>query len=141
MQTIDLIYEPFPSGDLARFLEDNVLNHGFAQTGISEWFPVGFFLRNGRGEYLGGCTGHIWGGWMQIRYLWVSESLRRRGYGSRLMDAAEDFAAEHGSHGVTLETHSYQAKDFYLKRGFEVFATLDGYPVGHAKHYLRKRLA
>jgi GNAT superfamily N-acetyltransferase len=140
-EAIDLVYEPLPSADLARFIEDNVINHGFARTGCSEWFPVGFFLRSRRGECLGGCTGHIWGGWMHVKFLWVSESLRGQRLGTRLMDAAEAYATERGAGSATLETHSYQARDFYLKRGYEVFGQLDDYPPGHTKYFRRKALA
>jgi uncharacterized protein (DUF924 family) len=39
-----------------------------------------------------------------------------------------------------LETTSFEARPFYEKRGYEVFATLDDYPPGHSKFFLRKRL-
>jgi hypothetical protein len=40
-----------------------------------------------------------------------------------------------------LETHSFQARPFYEKCGYKVFGTLEDYPPGHAKFFLRKRLA
>jgi len=40
-----------------------------------------------------------------------------------------------------LETHSYEARPFYEKLGYEVFAALEDYPPGHTKFYLRKQLA
>ena len=137
----ELIFDPLASHDLAKFVEDNVVSHTIARTGLSEWFPVGFFLRSDRGEWVGGCIGFIWGGWMQVRWLWVTESLRGHGQGTRLMDAAEAYAVERGAQGATLETHDYQAPDFYRKRGYEVFGTIPDYPPGHTKYFLRKRLS
>jgi hypothetical protein len=59
MEELQLVYEPFPSDALTRFLSDNVINVNFARTGLATWHPVGFFLRNRRGEWLGGLTGHL----------------------------------------------------------------------------------
>ena len=138
--TIEVVFEAFPGGDLARHVADNIYSVAFARTGVTEFFPMGFFLRSPRGEWLGGCIGEIWGGWLHIRNLWVTQSLQGAGHGGRLMDAAEAYGVERGARAVTLETHSFQAKDFYLKRGYEVFGTLDEYPPGHAKYFLRKVL-
>lgn len=140
MIDLRIVFEPFPDDDLARFLEDNVIAHSFARTGVSEWHPLGFFVRNVRGEWLGGCMGYIWGGWLQIRWLWVTEALRGQGYGRRLMDAAEEMGVERGAQSSTLETHNPEALQFYRARGYEVFAALEDYPPGHSKFFLRKAL-
>ena len=112
----------------------------FASTGVSAWSPCNFFLRNPRGEVLGGLMGEVWGGWLHVRILWVHEAVRGRGWGSRLLDAAESLAQERGATAATLETHSFQAPAFYQKRGYQVFGQLDDYPPGHAKFFLRKPL-
>ena len=140
MEELDLVFEPFPSDSLGRFLLDNLVNFNISRTGVDSWHPVGYFLKNRRGEWLAGLTGYVWGGWLHVNLLWVTESLRGQRHGSRLMDAAEAFAAEHGCHGITLETHNFQAPGFYAKRGYEVFGTLEDYPPGHSKLFLRKRL-
>ena len=140
MEEFQIVFEPLPSDELRRFLSDNVINVNLARTGISEWHPVGFFLKNARGEWLGGLAGHVWGGWLHVNFVWVTEHLRGRGHGSRLLDAAETFATERGAVAATLETHSFQAPGFYAKRGYTVFGRLDDYPPGHAKLFLRKRL-
>src|ERR1700733_5313032 len=116
-ETLQIVFDPLPGEDLTRFVADNVVYLNVAKTGISEWHPVNFFLKNPRGEWLGGLTGHLWGGWMHVNFLWVTESLRGQGHGSRLMDAAEAFARERGAAAVTLETLSFQAPGFYAKRG------------------------
>jgi ribosomal protein S18 acetylase RimI-like enzyme len=140
MESLEMVFEPLPGEALTRFVTDNVLNDNMAKTGISTWHPVGFFLKNARGEWLGGLTGFIWGGWFHVDFLWVAEPLRRRGHASRMMDAAEAMAVERGALTATLETHSFQAPDFYMKRGYGVFGRLDDYPTGHTKLFLRKHL-
>ncbi len=141
VENLEIVFEPLPGEALTRFLRDNVVNVNLARTGVSEWHPAGFFLKSARGEWLGGLTGYIWGGWLHVNLLWVSETLRGKGHGSRLMDAAEAFAVERGAFAATLETHSFQAPDFYVKRGYAVFGRLEDYPPGHTKLFLRKLLA
>jgi len=140
MNELQLVYEPFPGEAVEQFIEDGVINHNFAATGSAEFFPVGFFLKNPSGEYLGGLTGFTWGAWLQVRFLWVASALRNRGHGSGLMDVAEAFAVAHDCGHATLETHSFQALGFYQRRGYEVVGKLDDYPPGHAKYFLRKVL-
>ena len=66
---------------------------------------------------------------------------RGAGNGTRLLQAAEAYAVERGCFAATLETHSFQARPFYEKYGYQVFATLDDWPPGHAKYFMRKQLA
>ncbi|MDP3936617.1 MAG: hypothetical protein Q8R92_00595 [Deltaproteobacteria bacterium] len=39
-----------------------------------------------------------------------------------------------------LDTFSYQARPFYERHGYTLFATLDDYPPGHKRYFLRKAL-
>ena len=98
-------------------------------------------MRGARNDVLGGVLGQLWGGWLHVTYLWVAESARGAGYGTRLMEDAEAYARSRGAVGATLETYSFQARPFYERLGYEVFSTLDGYPLGHVKFFLRKALA
>ncbi|MCW5736094.1 MAG: GNAT family N-acetyltransferase [Enhydrobacter sp.] len=109
-------------------------------TGVSTYYPMHFFVKSSLGETKGGVLGGIWGGWLHITFLWVDESVRGQDWGTRLMDRAEAYARERGCHSATLDTHSFQARPFYESRGYEVFGTLDDYPKGHKKFFLKKRL-
>jgi len=140
MADLQLVYEQFPEHGLSSLVERRLTNHAVAATGMSEGFPLGYVLKNARGEWVGGITGFAWGSWLYVRLLWVAAVHRAHGNGTRLMDAAEQFALDHGCTHATLETHSYEAPGFYLKRGYEIFGQLDGYPPGHTKFYLRKTL-
>jgi GNAT superfamily N-acetyltransferase len=140
MENLEIVFNPFPDEALSRLLSDHVAGFNYVRTGIADWHPIGFFLKSPRGEWLGGVTGYTWGGWLHVDMLWVSEILRGQRYGTRLMDAAEAMAKERGAFAATLETHSFQAPEFYTKRGYSVFGRIDDYPPGHAKLFLSKRL-
>jgi GNAT superfamily N-acetyltransferase len=128
------------TGAGAQFIRDHLDAFNVGVTGISAWYPLHLFLRNGRGETLGGLLGQAWGGWLHISYLWVDEAVRGKGWATQLMDQAEAYARERGCHAVELDTHSFQARPFYERRGYEVFGTLDDYPQGHKKFFLKKKL-
>ena len=138
METARIEFEPFIDGDARQFIVDGVDYYSIAVTGLPGWFPANFVLRGERGDVLGGVLGWIWGGWLQITYLWVSEAARGAGHGRKLMENIEAYARARGAIGSTVETHSFQARPFYEHLGYEVFGTLDGYPPGHAKFFLKK---
>ena len=100
---------------------------------------VRIFLRED-GKIAGGLLGEIRWRWMYVSKLWVAESLRGQGYGSKLITAAESHAREEGCIGISLDTFEYQARPFYEKLGFELFGTLEGYPPGYRQFHLAKRL-
>jgi len=141
MQELEVVFDPLPPDALNRFIIDQLVAHNLAATGTPNYYPVGFFLKSARGEWLGGLTGEIWGGWLHVRILWVDAVARGCGNGTRLLRAAEEYAVERGCFAATLETMSFQARPFYEKLGYEVFAALEDYPPGHTKFYLRKQLA
>jgi hypothetical protein len=39
-----------------------------------------------------------------------------------------------------LDTYSFEARPFYEKHGYSLFATLDDYPIGFSKYFLKKIL-
>jgi ribosomal protein S18 acetylase RimI-like enzyme len=135
-----LVFEPFPSSELRDFVEDHVANFAMALTGAIEYQPMGYFLRQDRGEWVGGCLGYIWGNYLHVQWLWVAAPWRGYGQGVRLLNAAETMAMDHGATGSTLETLNPAAKTFYLRRGYEVFATVENYANEYSKFFLKKPL-
>jgi len=98
------------------------------------------FLSRDEAEALqAGVMGTMSWGWLFIEAVWVSDALRGRGFGRALMAAAEHHARECGCHAVWLDT--FQARDFYLGLGYEVFGVLDDYPPGQQRTFMRKMLA
>jgi GNAT superfamily N-acetyltransferase len=139
-QTLRVVCQPRASARQQKLVENGLYDFNMAVSGHRKIDPVNLFVKDARGKILGGLLGHIWGGWLYIRILWVSDALRGKSYGTKLMRAAEEVAKKHGCAGVYLDTLSFQARPFYEKLGYRVFGTLEDLPVGHTKYNLAKRL-
>ena len=111
-----------------------------ARTGIADGDELAIFVRGDDGAIRAGLYGWTWSGWLEIRALWLHEEERGKGLGSRMLAAAEAEGRRRGAQMAILETHSFQAPDFYRKHGYTVYAELDGYPTGHSKLFLKKTL-
>jgi GNAT superfamily N-acetyltransferase len=102
--------------------------------------PLNILLRAGDGRIAGGLVGGTYWGWMHVDILWVDERLRGGGFGSQILSAAEEEAARRGCRHVHLETHDFQAPEFYIRRGYRVFGELPELPPGSRKLFLWKEL-
>jgi GNAT superfamily N-acetyltransferase len=98
------------------------------------------FMRDRKSRVVGGLLGYTFGDWMHVNILWVEESFRNKDNGTKLLRMAEDEAARRGCRHVDLDTMSWQARPFYERNGYTVFATLDNYPRGHSKYFMKKDL-
>lgn len=135
-----IVSEPQGSTGDATFVRESLALYNVASTGDSYYSPLAIFLKDERGAVLGGALGHIWGGWLDLDTLWVAEPFRDKGYGAKLLEAAEREARSQGCQGVYLSTYSFQARPFYEKCGYEVVATIPEYPRGHSHYVLKKSL-
>ena len=89
---------------------------------------------------IGGLLGGTYWGWMYVDILWVHESHRHKGIGSKLLFEAEKEAISRGCHHIHLDTMSWQAPEFYKKHGYEVIGILPDIPNGNQKYLLMKAL-
>ena len=135
-----LTVETHPTPADVQFLEDRLHEYNDTQTEITDGQLLALFVRDAQHIIRAGLAGWTWGGCCDSRSLWVHAALRGQGYGTHLVQAAEQEAAARGGHHVLLDTHSFQAPAFYQHLGYEVFAVLDEYPRHHRNYYLRKRL-
>jgi len=133
--------ETAPHAQDIHLLEQHLDRFNVDATGIADGKLLASFLRDGTGVVLGGVFGWTWGATCYVRYLFVPADMRKRGYGSRLMSAVEAEARARGCHQIVLETHDFQAPEFYRKLGFEIAGRVADYPCGHQYLTLLKRLA
>jgi len=141
MYSPDLTSEHEPDPADIRFLEERLHEFNVQATGISDGKLFGFFLRGADGMVVGGADGWTWGGICYIRHLFVPAAMRKQGHGTRLMDRIEDEAKARRCEQFVLETHDFQAPEFYRKRGFILSGTVDAYPRGHQRFTCVKHVA
>jgi GNAT superfamily N-acetyltransferase len=90
------------------------------------------------GQVIGGLWGCTNYQWLQVMMLVVPESLRGKGIGSALLTSAEAEARDRGCRGAYVETMSFQAPEFYQKRGYTQFGVFNNFAPGYDRIYLCK---
>lgn len=130
-----------PATEELQILWDGLTRHAAPQLGDDANTPLTFFLRDADGVIVGGVHGNYSKvGWLYISTLWVSDDVRKEGYGTKLMQQMEEAAMAAGCTNVYLDTFSFQAPEFYKKLGYTVFGVLEDFPVGHSRIFLHKHL-
>lgn len=137
-EDLSISSEPGATADETGAVREGLYRFNFAVTGLTEHQNIVLFVRDRTRAIQGGLLGTVWGGWLHTTDLWLAEECRGRGLGRQLLAKAEREAASSGARGAFLSTFDFQAPDFYRRFGYEVYATLPGYPPGHTDYYLRK---
>jgi GNAT superfamily N-acetyltransferase len=140
MTTVRITVEDDPDPLAVQAIEDNLNRFNIAVTGYDDFQPLAVFLRGADGDILGGLTGYTWGGCLKVAFLWLPEDQRGHGYGARLLAAAERVGRERGCRKAIVDSHSFQAPEFYQRAGYTVCGVAEDAPVGHSLVYLSKRL-
>ncbi len=122
------------------FIQERLSAYNVATAGLGEWHALTALVRDEARQIVAGLIAELWGGCLELRYLWVRDDLRHRGYGTRLLAAAEAEARARGCIQAVVDTFSFQAPAFYEKRGYIVRGVVDDFPQGHRKYLLNKRL-
>jgi GNAT superfamily N-acetyltransferase len=135
-----IVVEEDPEPAQVQVLADGLSAHALPIVGRPGFRPIAVFARDQRGRIVGGIAATVNWQWLSINLVWVDEPLRGTGLGHRLLEAIEAAGRARGCTHAHLDTFSYQARPFYEKHGYELFATLDDYPEGHQRFFLRKKL-
>ncbi|MBS4839733.1 MULTISPECIES: GNAT family N-acetyltransferase [Clostridium] len=75
---------------------------------------------------------------LYIDVLWVKEEYRKEGLGSKILNEIEKVAKDKGCYLIHLDTFDFQAKDFYIKHGYDIFGILDECPQRHKRYFMKK---
>ena len=121
-------------------LSDGMLHHHDIKGHRRTSEIINIFVKDNTKKVCGGIIGTIlWNG-MEINSLWVKESLRGQGLGSKLVKALEKEGKQRGCTISYTNTFSWQAPEFYEKLGYKSFGKIDNFPQGNTLTYFYKNL-
>jgi predicted acetyltransferase len=126
-------------------LHGEVLLHGISEEAFraKELLPIlpfSIFIKDNKQNVLGGISGATFYGSLYVDSLWIVPFLRKKGWGTRLMQEAEKIGKERNSRFVTVNTMDWEAVPFYKKLGYSIKFTREGYDKNSKMFLLRKSL-
>jgi len=135
-----ITFDPHPSPEDIQVLGDGIMRYAKQQKGQEPLQFFTFFIRDENNKILGGYTGNTLYGSLYIDLLWVDDRLRHQNYGTQLMQGALHFGKKHGCTFVTVNTMDWEAREFYIKLGFEIEFIRHGFLKDSSFYFLRKAL-
>jgi GNAT superfamily N-acetyltransferase len=108
-------------------------------TGYRDYAAAYFFVRDAENRIRGALLSYVWGKWLHIDILWLDEDIRRRGWGTRMLEAAHQIGRDRGAHAAWLDTYSWQARPFYERCGYQAVFEVHDFPPGHSRIFMCKR--
>lgn len=92
-----------------------------------------------KGKIIAGIIARMYcWGCVYIDTHWVDEKYRNKNIGTQLLISVENEARIKDAHLIHLDTFDFQAKEFYLKVGYDVFGKLEDCPLNHIRYFMKK---
>ena len=125
--------------DDAEYICDKLVEYNLSKvpkTQRDEFISINKKIVDEHGSIIAGCIAKMYC-WnvIYIDILWVDEKYRKSGLGTRLLNEIEAVALEEKCSLIHLDTFDFQAKDFYIKNGYEIFGVLEDCPKEHCRYY------
>ncbi|MBI2707275.1 MAG: GNAT family N-acetyltransferase [Proteobacteria bacterium] len=127
----------------AEFVDNKIVEFNKSQVPFtqSQTLVLKNYVIKDKGIVIAGINACInYWGILYVAVLFVDKSHRQKGLGSALLQKVELEAKTMGATLARLDTFDFQALDFYLNCGYEIFGVLDDCPKGHKRYYLKKSL-
>ena len=102
--------------------------------------PLDILIKDAAGEIVGGLIASTYWGWLEVNVLWISEGLRRLGYGRTLLAAGRDGGPDAWLFACDADDLQLPGAGFYEKEGYRVVGEMAGYPPGATYYWMRKNL-
>lgn len=128
----------------AEFIDNNIVEYNNSKVVFLQheaFKSLNYCIKDDKGLVIAGVNSlmYCWR-MLYIDVLFTISDSRAKGFGSRLLTYVEKEAKQLGATLAHLDTFDFQAKDFYIKHGYEVFGVLDDCPQGHKRYYMKKAL-
>ncbi|NFA90153.1 GNAT family N-acetyltransferase [Clostridium botulinum] len=127
----------------AELIVDRLVKYNLSKVPGKQEVPllwINRVIEDTNGEIIAGILSEMYC-WncIYIDALWIKEEYRKNRLGTRLLKEVEKIAKEKDCHLIHLDTFDFQAKDFYIKHGYEIFGILDQCPENHKRYFMKKK--
>ncbi|AJD27595.1 GNAT family N-acetyltransferase [Clostridium botulinum] len=132
------------SEEEADLIVDRIVEYNLSKVPAKQEVPllcINRVIEDTNGEIIAGILSKMYC-WncIYIDVLWIKEEYRKDGLGTKLLKEVEKIAKEKDCHLIHLDTFDFQAKDFYIKHGYEIFGILDQCPENHKRYFMKKNI-
>lgn len=135
---LKLSFEENPNQEDIQRLIRGITDYAKQQRGFDALDFFAFFIRDENNTIVGGCNGGTLYGGLHIDSLWISEVIRNKGWGTKLVHAALTYGAEKNCNFVTVNTMDWEALEFYQKLGFNIEFQRSGFHKNSVFYFLRQ---
>ncbi|MFC0545982.1 GNAT family N-acetyltransferase [Kutzneria chonburiensis] len=119
---MDIFVTDSPEREHIELIDAGLDEYNLAQAGVVDHRKLAVLARApDTGEVVGGLIGRTSLGLLFVELLYLPAEYRGTGLGAQLLAAAEREAVNRGCRTGVLYTISFQAPDFYVKQGWQVF--------------------
>jgi len=105
-----------------------------------DYVPLNFHIKDPVDNIIAGINAFACWQMLYLSEFFVKDTYRGKGIGTLLLTKVEQEAKNVGVLVSQTDTFDWQAKDFYLKLGYEIFGVIENCPDGHKRYYLKKTL-
>ncbi|MDQ0229021.1 GNAT family N-acetyltransferase [Metabacillus malikii] len=110
----------------------------FPQDLAGRYEEVGLVLKDENDNIRGGIIGAVCWNWFEVDKFYLDKSVRKMGYGTKMLAEIEKIALEKQCDFIKLDTLSFQALGFYEKNGYQVYGSIDNVGREFTHYYLKK---
>lgn len=137
-----MIIENNPGDSVYNKLRDAILTVRPADCPDVNRMPSTFSIleRDEGGEIKAGTYSYVHPAWIYIDLLWVSQELRGKGLGSKMLAETEAEGLRRGCISAWLWTMDFEAAGFYKKHGYKEFVVFEDFIPGHNRYGFMKKL-
>ena len=135
-----ITHEANPNSADVQILCDGITHEAINKKDLKPVSFFAFFIRDENEKIVGGCNGDILYGQLYVSQLWVDKKLRGQGYGTKLMQLAEEYAKKIEAKFMSVNTMNFEAPTFYKKLGYRVEFERHGFDKDSVFYFFRKDL-
>jgi GNAT superfamily N-acetyltransferase len=135
----DLVLTDSPGRAAETAIEDGLTAYNLQRAGHVDARPLAVLVKGSDGV-VGGLVGRTTLGLFFIDLIFLPDTARGAGLGTQVMAMAEAEARRRGCTAATLFTITFQAPEFYARRGYRELGRVECAPPGYTRVCMTKPL-